>query len=458
MPHVAIDPRSGDTLLEVASTTLNDAHEAAARAHGAHGPWWASGFDERAARVRALAEGLRTGREELANRMAAEMGKPLAEGRAEVEKCAWVCEYYAEHAASFLAEHPAPTGALRSGWVYRPLGVVLGILPWNFPLWQVFRFAAPTLMAGNAVLIKPAPGVPGCALDTQRLLDDAGLPAGLVSTLFLEVEDIGDLIDDPHVSAVTLTGSVAAGRAVAARAGRALKKTVLELGGSDPAVVLSDAPVATAAAECVRSRMLNGGQSCIAAKRFVVVDALHDAFVEAVVGEMEARAMGDPLETGTELGPLARVDLRDSLHEQVMRSLEAGARLRLGGRVPEGPGAWYPPTVLTDVGPGMPAYDEEMFGPVASVIRARDDEDAIRIANDTAFGLGASVFTRDVDRGEAIARDRLAAGACFVNGLVRSDPRLPFGGVGISGYGRELSPLGIREFVNAKTVWVDEAR
>jgi succinate-semialdehyde dehydrogenase/glutarate-semialdehyde dehydrogenase len=457
MPHVAVDPSTGRELYRVASTSLDEARLAAAGAHAAHRPWWEAGFSVRAARLHAVARALRARREDLARRMATEMGKPITEGLGEVEKCAWVCEYYAEHAEDFLSDQAADTAALRSGWVHRPLGVVLGIMPWNFPLWQVFRFAAPTLMAGNGVLIKHAPSVPGCAGDIQDLFDAAGLPPGLVATLFVDVDDIDPLIHDRNVSAVTLTGSVRAGRAVAASAGAALKKTVLELGGSDASVILSDAVVPSAAAECVRSRMLNAGQSCIAAKRFVVVDELHDAFVDAVLADMRTRRFGDPTAPDTGLGPLARADLRDTLHDQVERSVAAGARLRLGGEVPDRPGAWYPPTVLTDVGPGMPAYDEELFGPVASVIRAADDDHAIRIANDTAFGLGAAVYTTDIDRGEAIARDRLHAGACFVNGMVRSDPRLPFGGVGISGYGRELSPLGIREFVNAKTVWVEAA-
>ncbi|NNK61642.1 MAG: NAD-dependent succinate-semialdehyde dehydrogenase [Gemmatimonadetes bacterium] len=457
MPHVAVDPSTGRELYRVASTPLDEARLAAARAHAAHRAWWEAGFSVRGRHLRALAEGLRSSRDALARRMAGEMGKPIVEGLGEVEKCAWVCDYYAEHAEAFLAPEHADTAALRSGWVHRPLGVVLGIMPWNFPLWQVLRFAAPTLMAGNGVLIKHAPSVPGCAEDIQRLIDDAGLPTGLVATLFLEVDEVDDLIADRHVAAVTLTGSVRAGRAVASAAGRALKKTVLELGGSDASVVLADADVPSAAAECVRARMLNGGQSCIAAKRMVVVDALHDAFVDAVVADMRSRRSGDPHLPDTTLGPLARVDLRDALHDQVERSAAAGAVVRLGGEIPAGPGAWYPPTVLTEVGPGMPAYDEELFGPVAAVIRARDDDDAIRVANDTAFGLGASVYTSDLERGEAIARDRLHAGACFVNGMVRSDPRLPFGGVGISGYGRELSALGIREFVNVKTVWVEAA-
>lgn len=454
MPYVAVDPSTGEEIHRIPSTSLDDARVAAARAAQESDGWWSSGFDARAEVLRALARTLRERSEPLARRMAREMGKPIAEGRSEVEKCAWVCEYYAEHARDFLAPRSAETEAVRSGWVHRPLGVVLAIMPWNFPLWQFFRFAAPTLMAGNGALLKHASNVPGCAADIASLVDEAGFPPGLVSVLFLDSSEVGDLIDDPHVHAVTLTGSVPAGRAVAERAGRALKKTVLELGGSDPSVVLSDADLDFAAAESVRSRMINNGQSCIAAKRFVVVDALHDAFVDRVVDAMASRVVGLPLDESTELGPMARVELRDELHEQVEASVSQGAVIRLGGTVPDRPGAWYPATVLTDVGPGMPAYDDELFGPVAAVIRARDDDEAVRIANDTAFGLGAAVYTNDLDRGEALAADRLRAGACFVNGLVRSDPRLPFGGVGVSGYGRELSPLGIREFVNAKTVWV----
>lgn len=456
MPYVAVDPSTGRELSRIPSTTLAEARLAAARAARVAPEWWATGFEERAGRLTALAAALRAQVEPLARRMALEMGKPLAEGRSEVEKCAWVCEYYAEHAERFLAPQSAETEAVRSGWVYRPLGVVLAVMPWNFPLWQFFRFAAPALMAGNGVLLKHASSVPGCAADIQSLLDEAGLPDGLASVLFLESSDVGDLIDDRHVNAVTLTGSVPAGRSVAERAGRALKKTVMELGGSDASVVLSDADLDFAAAESVRSRLINNGQSCIAAKRFVVVDELHDAFVERVLDELAQVVMGSPLDDDTTLGPMAREELRDELHDQVRKSVEAGAKVRVGGEVPDRPGAWYPATLLTEVGPGMPAYEEELFGPVAAVIRARDDDDALRIANDTDFGLGGAIYTADLARGERLAADRLHAGACFVNGLVRSDPRLPFGGIGISGYGRELSPLGIREFVNAKTVWVGE--
>lgn len=454
MPYIAVDPSTGTELHRVPSTTLAEARLAAAGAAAVAPEWWRAGFDARGGRLRALAEALRSRSEPLARRMAVEMGKPLAEGRSEVEKCAWVCEYYAEHAAGFLAPQEVETEAVQSGWVYRPLGVVLAVMPWNFPLWQFFRFAAPALMAGNGALLKHASNVPGCAADIRSLLEEAGFPDGLVSVVFLDSSEVGDLIDDRHVHAVTLTGSVPAGRAVAERAGRALKKAVMELGGSDPSVILSDADLDFAAAESVRSRLINNGQSCIASKRFIVVDELHDRFVEAVVARMAEVTMGPPLDESTDLGPMAKVELRDELHDQVVRSVDAGARLRLGGEVPDRAGAWYPATVLTDVGPGMPAADEELFGPVAAVIRAKDDDDALRIANDTPFGLGAAVYTADPARGERIAADQLEAGACFVNGMVRSDPRLPFGGIGISGYGRELSPLGIREFVNAKTVWV----
>ncbi len=456
MPHVAVDPATGEVIRRRPSDSLDTARAAAASAHEAQQSWQKRPFADRSARLRALADRLAARRDELARGMALEMGKPLSEGRAEVDKCAWVCAYSAANGEDFRRGADVSLEGARAGWVYRPLGVVLGIMPWNFPLWQFFRFAAPTVMAGNGVVLKHAPNVPGCAEAIETLVREAGLPAGLVATVYLEVDDVGSLIDDPHVHAVTLTGSVEAGRSVAERAGRALKKTVLELGGSDPSVVLSDADVEFAAAECVRSRMLNNGQSCIAAKRLIVVDRHHNTFVDRVRSHLSGFEMADPRDPETRLGPMARLDLRDRLHAQVVGSIRGGAECVLGGFVPDRAGAWYPATLLTGVQPGMPTYDEEVFGPVAAVIRAHDDEDALRIANDTRFGLGAAVYTRDIDRGAAIATDELDAGACFVNGLVRSDPRLPFGGTGISGYGRELSPLGIREFVHARTVWVAE--
>jgi succinate-semialdehyde dehydrogenase/glutarate-semialdehyde dehydrogenase len=386
--------------------------------------------------------------------MTTEMGKPITQAVLEVEKCAVGAEYFAEHAEAFLAPVPAETEASKSYWTYRPLGVVLGIMPWNFPFWQVMRFAAPTVAAGNTVLVKHAANVPGCALALADLFRDAGFPDGVYTNLFLDNDGAGALIEHPLVRAVSLTGSVRAGRAVAARAGGVLKKCVLELGGSDPSVVLADADLDATVRSCVQGRLQNTGQSCIAAKRLVVVEEVRRHFEERLIERMGRVVMGDPLDPKTEVGPMARADLRDSLHAQVERSVEKGARLALGGRVPDQPGCWYPPTVLTDVLPGMAAYEEEVFGPVACVIAARDEGDAIRIANDTRFGLGASVYTRDMERGERIAADLLEAGSCFVNGMVKSDPRLPFGGVKESGFGRELSELGLREFTNVKTVWV----
>jgi succinate-semialdehyde dehydrogenase/glutarate-semialdehyde dehydrogenase len=327
-------------------------------------------------------------------------------------------------------------------------------MPWNFPFWQVFRFVAPALMAGNAGVLKHASNVPGCALAIEQVLRDAGFPESLFRTLLIGSKQVEKVLDNPHIVAATLTGSVAAGKAIAALAGARLKKTVLELGGSDPYLILADADLELAAATCVQSRLINSGQSCIAAKRFVVVDQVHDAFVARFVEHMRSKRMGDPLQADSDLGPQARRDLRDELHQQVQASVAKGARCVLGGEVPEGAGAYYPPSVLIDVTPGMPAYDDELFGPVASIIRAKDEADAIRIANDTVFGLGSAIFSRDSLRAQRIAELEIEAGSCFVNALVKSDPRLPFGGLRHSGYGRELSQHGIREFVNAKTVYV----
>ncbi len=332
--------------------------------------------------------------------------------------------------------------------------MILAVMPWYFPFWQVFRFAAPALMAGNAAVLKHAANVPACALAIERIFRMAGFPKNLFRTLLIESEAVGRVIEHPQIQAVTLTGSKKAGQAVASKAGAMLKKTVLELGGSDPYLILADADIERAAEICVVSRLINSGQSCIAAKRFIVESDAREVFERKVVELMQAKRLGDPLQEDTEVGPLARHDLRDALHAQVQDSIAQGARCLLGGRIPEGPDAYYPTTVLTDVGPGMPAYEEELFGPVAAIIPAKDEEDAIRIANDTVFGLGASVFTSNSARGEAIALDRLEAGCCFVNDFVRSDPRLPFGGIKQSGYGRELGTYGIKEFVNIKTIYV----
>jgi succinate-semialdehyde dehydrogenase/glutarate-semialdehyde dehydrogenase len=450
----SVNPATGERIeaFEAASAAALDA--ALASCAKAQAAWAERSFSERAEPLRAAAGRLREEREALARRMALEMGKPFAQGLAEIEKCAWVCEYYAGEAGRFLAPEPVATDASKSFVCFEPLGVVLAVMPWNFPLWQVFRFAAPALMAGNGALLKHASNVSGCALSIEAVLRRAGLPEGLFRTLLIGADAVGPLIERPEVAAVTLTGSTPAGRSVAARAGAALKKTVLELGGSDPYLILDDADLESAVETCVASRLVNGGQSCIAAKRFVLPESRRAACERLFVERMRARKVGDPLAPGVDVGPMARRDLRDEIHAQVERSVARGARLLLGGELPAGPGAFYPPTVLSDVRPGMPAYDDEVFGPVAALIFVASEAEAIRVANDSPFGLGAAVFTRDVARGEEIAARRLRAGSCFVNASVRSDPRLPFGGIKESGYGRELGPFGLREFVNVKTVYV----
>jgi len=450
----SVNPATGERLRRFDAMSEAEVADAVAACATAQRAWAATPFEERAVPLRAAAGLLRAEREALAREMALEMGKPLAQGIAEAEKCALACEYYAERAAGFLAPEPVATDARKSFVCFEPLGLVLAVMPWNFPFWQVFRFAAPALMAGNGALLKHASNVTGCALAIEDLLRRAGLPEGVFRTLVIGSDAVAPVIGNPAVSAVTLTGSTPAGRAVASRAGEALKKTVLELGGSDAYLILADADLESAVETCVASRLVNGGQSCIAAKRFVIVDAHRAACERLFVERARARRVGDPLAPGVDVGPLARRDLRDEVHEQVRRSVAKGARLLAGGELPPGPGAFYPPTVLSDVAPGMPAYDEEVFGPVAALIFVPDEEEAIRVANDSPFGLGAAVFTRDLARGEEIAARRLQAGSCFVNAFVRSDPRLPFGGIKESGYGRELGPFGLREFVNVKTVYV----
>ncbi|MFN3859235.1 MAG: NAD-dependent succinate-semialdehyde dehydrogenase [Caulobacter sp.] len=417
--------------------------------------WRRRPIAERADLMRAAARVLRERKDAFAALMTAEMGKTLTDGRAEIEKCAFGCEHFADHAEGYLADEPVDIGGPEAFITTNPLGVILAVMPWNFPFWQVFRFAAPALMAGNAALLKHASNVPGCALAIEDVFRAAGFPEGLFRTVLIPSSGVEALIGDDRVAAVTLTGSVGAGRKVAAAAGAALKKTVLELGGSDAYLVLEDADIAAAAKVAAGARMVNGGQSCIAGKRFVVVEAVADAFETALAREMSAIPMGDPAKSETRFGPLVSVAARDEIHRQVQDSIAAGARLLTGGEVPDQPGAWYPPTVLADVAEGQPAFSDEIFGPVAAVIRARDEEDAIRIANDSAFGLGSGVLTGDADRGRRIAADRLEAGMAFVNKAVASDPRLPFGGVKHSGYGRECSRHGILEFVNVKTVVID---
>jgi succinate-semialdehyde dehydrogenase / glutarate-semialdehyde dehydrogenase len=453
MAITSINPATGKTVKTYDEMTPKQAAAAVAQAHETWRTWRATSFTERAKPMKKTAEILRKRKDELAKLMAVEMGKPLAQGAAEVEKCAWTCDYYADNAEKHLAPESIKTDASNSYVAFEPLGVVLAIMPWNFPLWQVYRFAAPALMAGNVGVLKHASNVPGCALVIEEIFNQAGFPESAFRSLLIGNAQVRAVIEHPLVRAVTLTGSTPAGKAVASQAGAVLKKTVLELGGSDPYVVLEDADLDQAVETCVNSRLINAGQSCIAAKRFIVVEPVRAAFTERFVALMKTKKMGDPLKEGTDVGPQARHNLRDDLHKQVLASVERGAKLLLGGEVPPGAGAYYPPTVLADVKPGMPAYDEELFGPVAAIIGAKNEEDAVRIANDTIFGLGAAVFTKDTERGERVAR-KLEAGSTFVNSLVASDPRLPFGGIKESGYGRELGSYGIKEFVNAKTVYV----
>jgi succinate-semialdehyde dehydrogenase/glutarate-semialdehyde dehydrogenase len=449
-----VDPATGQLVQSYTQHTQAEVSRILDAVSDAYHSWRATDVGTRARLVRRVAELLREREDRFAGLMASEMGKPLREGRAEVQKCALMCEYYADEAAGFLAPQQVATDASRSYVTFQPLGAVLCIMPWNFPLWQVLRFSAPALMAGNVALLKHAPSTTGCSLCLEELYREAGFPENVFRSIVLENDRVAEVITDSRIAAVTFTGSTRAGRIVASQAGAALKKTVLELGGSDPYLVLEDADVELAVAAIATSRLINCGQSCIAAKRLIVVEAVREEFERRLVERMSTVKMGNPTDETTDIGPLARLDLRDNLHRQVSESVAAGARLLLGGEVPEGPGAFYPPTVLADVRAGMPAFEEELFGPAAAILPVADEAEGIAVANSTTYGLGAAVFTGDVERGERIAALQLEAGSCFVNDFVRSDPRLPFGGIKQSGWGRELSGFGIREFVNIKTVYV----
>jgi succinate-semialdehyde dehydrogenase/glutarate-semialdehyde dehydrogenase len=449
-----LNPATGEPGRSYPGHTPEQAHEAAAAAKRAQQSWRRTSFAERSAVMRKAAAVLRERGDELSRLMTEEMGKTFDEGRAEIEKCAFQCDWFADHAEGYLADQPTDLGGPEAFVTFNPLGVVLAVMPWNFPFWQVFRFAAPALMAGNAGLLKHASNVPGCALAIEDVLHQAGVPRDLFRTLLLPSSDVEALIKDDNVAAVTLTGSVGAGRSVATAAGSVLKKCVLELGGSDAYIVLEDADIEAAAKIAATARMVNGGQSCIAGKRFIVVRQILEQFESALTNAMRGYELGDPTKEDTKLGPMQSVKARDDIHRQVSESIRKGARLLLGGKIPDRPGAWYPATVLANVLPGQPAHDEEVFGPVAAIIAADDESDAIRIANASEFGLGSGVLTGDLDRGRRIAAEELEAGLSFVNENVRSDPRMPFGGVKHSGYGRECSAFGIREFVNIKSVHV----
>jgi succinate-semialdehyde dehydrogenase/glutarate-semialdehyde dehydrogenase len=449
-----VNPATGEPGRTYNAHSLDDARAAAKAAHLAFQSWRRTSFEDRAAIVRKAGEILRARQDEFARLMTEEMGKTLDDGRAEIEKCATNCDWFADHAHEYLADQPADIGGGEAFVTFNPLGIVLAVMPWNFPFWQVFRFVAPALMAGNGAILKHASNVPGSALAIEQVLHDAGVPKDLFRTMLLPSSEVEALIKDDHIAAVTLTGSVGAGKAVATAAGSVLKKCVLELGGSDAYLILEDADMEAAAKVAATARMVNGGQSCIAGKRFIVVRSIIEGFEKALVQAMHGYPIGDPTKPGTRLGPMQSVKARDDIHKQVEQSLANGARLLLGGEVPNKPGAWYPATVLTDVRPGQAAHDEEVFGPVAAIIAAEDEADAIRIANAGEFGLGSGVITADLDRGRRIAAEELEAGSSFVNENVRSDPRTPFGGVKHSGYGRECSAFGIREFTNIKTVHV----
>jgi succinate-semialdehyde dehydrogenase/glutarate-semialdehyde dehydrogenase len=429
---------------------------ALARAVDAFHGWRSRSFEERATLLRAAAAELRARKVELAELATREMGKTVVEAEAEVEKSASGCDYYADHGAAHLGDRPSPSNATESYVAFRPLGVLLAIMPWNFPYWQVFRAAAPALMAGNTVVLKHAANVTGCALEIERIFRTAGFPAGAFSTLVVSGKNMEAIVADPRIAAVTLTGSEGAGSSVAATAGKFLKKTVLELGGSDAYIVLTDADVDAAAKMAVKARFQNNGQSCIAAKRFIVEAPVYDAFLAAFVKHTEALKPGDPLDRNTTLGPLARADLRDDIERQVAETLAAGGRLATGGERLDGPGYFYAATIVADVTPGMTMFEQETFGPAAAVARARDAEHAIELANLSQYGLGGNRWTCDLDRAKEIAA-RLESGSVFINGMTASDPRLPFGGVKKSGYGRELAAFGIHEFVNVQTVWIGPA-
>jgi len=451
---VSVNPANG---LEIGAYNIHDdkkVEKAVKDAQKCFGAWSLLSYKERAIVLKNIAKQLRAQKEKLATLATKEMGKPIQQSRAEVEKCAFTLEHYANNGAKFLADEIVKTDARKSYVSFQPLGVVLAVMPWNFPYWQVFRAMAPAVMAGNTMILKHASNVSACALVIEKVIKDAGAPKALFQTLLLPASEIEKLISNPAIAAVTFTGSTAAGSKVAEAAGRNLKKQVLELGGSDAYIVLEDADLDKAVELCVNARLVNSGQSCVSAKRFIVVKPLRKEFEKRMTEKMKGASYGDPMDEKNKIGPMARTDLRAQLHEQVLKSIELGAKLLCGGFIPEGAGAYYPPSVLTNVKKGMPAYDEELFGPVAAIIEAKDEKDAIRIANDSVYGLGACILSKNRAHAEKLAREELQAGGCFVNDSVHSDARLPFGGIKQSGYGRELGIFGIKEFVNVKTVYI----
>ena len=450
----SVNPATGEIISVYSEMSDSEVVEILGRTQRNYFSWRKVPVERKAELFLNTAAVLRNRREEIARMMTLEMGKLFLQSLAEVDKCAWVCEHYAEYAGKYIDDEMVSTEATRSLVTFQPLGVILAVMPWNFPLWQVIRFAVPALAAGNGGILKHSSNVTGCALLIEKIFREAGFPEDIFRTIVVSSGRVESVIQNPVIQAVSITGSVAAGKSVASAAGKVLKKTVLELGGSDPYIILEDADLEKAADCCVTSRLINSGQSCINAKRFVIVDEIYDKFEELFVNKMSNKKMGDPFSQTTELGPLASVKFRNELHQQVVESVGKGAKVLTGGKIPEIAGAFYPSTVLNNVKKGMPAYEDELFGPVASLIRVKNEHEAIEVANDTVFGLGAAVFTRDRIRGERIAKEEINAGCCFVNDFVRSDPRLPFGGIKESGFGRELSHFGIREFMNIKSVYI----
>jgi succinate-semialdehyde dehydrogenase/glutarate-semialdehyde dehydrogenase len=448
-----INPTTGEVLETFEPYSQEQIDQALEHAQRAFLQWRTKTFAERAKHLRSLASKLRDRKTALARIAVLEMGKTITEAEAEVEKCAWNCDYFAEHAERILADEHIASNATESYVAFRPLGVILAVMPWNFPFWQVFRFAAPALMAGNTTVLKHASNVSRVALEIEHVFEEAGVPHGVLRTVLVPGSETSRLIKDPHIAAVTLTGSEAAGVEVAATSGHVLKKTVLELGGSDAFIVLEDADLDEAAQVAVTARFQNNGQSCIAAKRFIVVESVAEAFEQKFVANTARLKVGDPLEYDTKVGPVARRDLRDTLDQLVQQSIQQGARVLLGGKAREGKGNFYEPTILTNVTPEMPVFTDETFGPAAAVIHARDAEHAIELANDSKFGLSSNLWTRNVEQARKLAA-HIEAGGVFINGMTASDPRLPFGGIKSSGYGRELSSFGIQEFVNIQTVWI----
>lgn len=450
-----LNPANGKIIKSFEAFTDEKVNSIINECNNAFEEWKKSSFSIRKELMLNAAKILREKKREFAEIMTLEMGKPIKQAIAEAEKCAWVCEYYAENAEAILSNEIIPTDADESFVQFDPIGIVLAVMPWNFPFWQVFRFAAPALMAGNAGVLKHASNVPQCAIAIENIFKEAGFPENIFRNFLINSSQVENVINNPLVKAATLTGSEYAGMKVAQACGHKLKKTVMELGGSDPFILLKDADVGAAAQTAVTARLLNNGQSCIAAKRFIVVKEIFDQFAEKFTARMNAISLGDPMEEKIELGPVAREDLLIELEEQVNKSVELGAEILTGGKRKAGEGFYFPATILSNVKPGMPAYEHEIFGPVATLILAENEEDAIRIANDTPYGLGASLWTADIEKAKKLSH-KIDSGSVFINGMVKSDPRIPFGGTKLSGYGRELSHYGIKEFVNIKTVWIKE--